>query len=123
MRARLKQQVTTCYGFPLALQLMDFKAIPALIEKILELDNTATFLQEPDRCNTTNTLLHFESMHQVEVDTEAHFIEFLLQAITKLDVLFSILLPCGNPTRLMSRFLSLMMVGSEVGRKSGRPQS
>ncbi|KAG2266838.1 hypothetical protein Bca52824_073917 [Brassica carinata] len=46
MRLRLKQQSTACYGFPLAATFA-FKAIPSLLEKILEPNKTTSFLQEP----------------------------------------------------------------------------
>lgn len=83
MRDRLKQKAVACYGFPLALQLMAFKAIPAIIQIIHEPDKTTIFLEEPGRCNTTNTLLHFEDILHVEVDTDVplsglfylHFLE------------------------------------------------
>ncbi|KAG2306735.1 hypothetical protein Bca52824_026483 [Brassica carinata] len=62
MRLRLKQQSTACYGFPLALQLFAFKAIPSLLEKIPEPNKTTTFLEEPEGCDSTSTLLNFEDI-------------------------------------------------------------
>ncbi|CAN6882808.1 unnamed protein product [Brassica oleracea var. botrytis] len=70
MRLRLKQQSTACYGFPLALQLFAFKAIPSLLEKIPEPNKTTSFLQEPERCDSTNALLNFEDILLVETQTE-----------------------------------------------------
>ncbi|XP_048623728.1 uncharacterized protein LOC125592543 [Brassica napus] len=70
MRLRLKQQSTACYGFPLALQLFAFKAIPSLLEKIPEPNKTTSVLQEPEGCNSTNALLNFEDILLVETQTE-----------------------------------------------------
>ncbi|XP_048611768.1 uncharacterized protein LOC125586030 [Brassica napus] len=70
MRLRLKQQSTACYGFPLALQLFAFKAIPSLLEKIPEPNKTTSFLQEPEGCDSTNALLNFEDILLVETQTE-----------------------------------------------------
>ncbi|CAN7026877.1 unnamed protein product [Brassica oleracea var. botrytis] len=70
MRLRLKQQSTACYGFPLALQLFAFKAIPSLLEKIPEPNKTTSFLQEPQGCDSTNALLNFEDILLVETQTE-----------------------------------------------------
>ena len=70
MRLRLKQQSTACYGFPLALQLLAFKAIPSLLEKIPEPNKTTSFLQEPEGCDSTNALLNFEDILLVETQRE-----------------------------------------------------
>ncbi|KAF3601986.1 hypothetical protein F2Q69_00036282 [Brassica cretica] len=70
MRERLKQQTTACYGFPLALQLLAFKAIPALLARIPQAEKMTNFLEDPEGCNTTNTLLHFEDIIEVETETE-----------------------------------------------------
>ncbi|KAG2328584.1 hypothetical protein Bca52824_011312 [Brassica carinata] len=70
MRLRLKQQSTACYGFPLVLQLFAFKAIPSLLEKIPEPNKTTTFLEEPEGCDSTNTLLNFEDILLVETQAE-----------------------------------------------------
>ncbi|KAF3534619.1 hypothetical protein DY000_02040788 [Brassica cretica] len=70
MRERLKQQTTACYGFPLALQLLAFKAIPALLSRIPQAEKMTNFLEDPEGCNTTNTLLHFEDIIEVETETE-----------------------------------------------------
>ncbi|CAG7909475.1 unnamed protein product [Brassica rapa] len=70
MRLRLKQQSTACYGFPLVLQLFAFKAIPSLLEKILEPNKTTSFLQEPEGCDSTNALLNFEDILLVETQRE-----------------------------------------------------
>ncbi|CAN6929994.1 unnamed protein product, partial [Brassica oleracea var. botrytis] len=58
------------YGFPLALQLFAFKAIPSLLEKIPEPNKTTSFLQEPEGCDSTNALLNFEDILLVETQTE-----------------------------------------------------
>ncbi|KAH0852070.1 hypothetical protein HID58_090946 [Brassica napus] len=47
------------YGFPLALQLFAFKAIPSLLEKISEPINHF-FLARTRRIDSTNALLNFE---------------------------------------------------------------
>lgn len=73
IRERLKQQTSACYGFPLALQLLSFKAIPALARKIPEPNKTTTLLFEPEGCNSTNTLMSFEDILQVETDAEVQF--------------------------------------------------
>ncbi|KAG2304435.1 hypothetical protein Bca52824_033086 [Brassica carinata] len=70
MRLRLKQQSTACYGFHLALQLFALKAIPSLLEKILEPNKTTNFLEEPEGCDSTNTLLNFIDILLVEPQTE-----------------------------------------------------
>ncbi|CAN6924174.1 unnamed protein product [Brassica oleracea] len=61
---------TACYGFPLALQLFVFKAIPSFLEKIPEPNKTTSFLQEPEGCDSTNALLNFEDILLVETQTE-----------------------------------------------------
>nr|VDC61273.1 unnamed protein product [Brassica rapa] len=63
-------QSTACYGFPLALQLFAFKAIPSLLEKIPEPNKTTSFLQEPEGCDSTNALLNFEDILLVETQRE-----------------------------------------------------
>ncbi|CAN6826482.1 unnamed protein product [Brassica oleracea] len=63
-------QSTSCYGFPLELQLFAFKAIPSLLEKIPEPNKTTSFLQEPEGCDSTNALLNFEDILLVETQTE-----------------------------------------------------
>nr|VDC84073.1 unnamed protein product [Brassica rapa] len=63
-------QSTACYGFPLALQLFAFKAIPLLLEKIPEPNKTTSFLQELEGCDSTNALLNFEDILLVETQTE-----------------------------------------------------
>ncbi|CAN6912441.1 unnamed protein product [Brassica oleracea] len=63
-------QSTTCYGFPLELQLFAFKAIPSLLEKIPEPNKTTSFVQEPEGCDSTNALLNFEDILLVETQTE-----------------------------------------------------
>ncbi|KAL0756539.1 hypothetical protein Bca101_094207 [Brassica carinata] len=70
MRLRLKQQSTACYGFPLALQLFAFKAIPSLLEKIPEPNKTTSFLKEPEGRDSTNALLNFEDILLVETQIE-----------------------------------------------------
>ncbi|KAG2330127.1 hypothetical protein Bca52824_001307 [Brassica carinata] len=57
---RLKQRSTACYGFPLG----------AATFKIPEPNKTTTFLEEPEGCDSTNTLLNFEDMLLVETTTE-----------------------------------------------------
>ncbi|CAF1707980.1 unnamed protein product [Brassica napus] len=66
-------QSTACYGFPLALQLFAFKAIPSLLEKIPEPNKTTSFLQEPEGCDSTNALLNFEDILLVETQTEVQY--------------------------------------------------
>ncbi|CAF2073976.1 unnamed protein product [Brassica napus] len=68
-------QSTACYGFPLALQLFAFKAIPSLLEKIPEPNKTTSFLQEPEGCDSTNALLNFEDILLVETQTEVQCYE------------------------------------------------
>ncbi|CAN6857460.1 unnamed protein product [Brassica oleracea] len=68
-------QSTACYGFPLALQLFAFKAIPSLLEKIPEPNKTISFLQEPEECDSTNALLNFEDILLVETQTEVQCYE------------------------------------------------
>ncbi|CAF2099789.1 unnamed protein product [Brassica napus] len=63
-------QSTARYGFPLALQLFAFKAIPSLLEKISEPNKTTSFLQEPEGCDSTNALLNFEDILLVETQRE-----------------------------------------------------
>lgn len=75
MRERLKQKTTACSGFPLALQLLAFKTIPALLARIPQAEKMTNFLEDPEGCNTTNTLLHFEDIIEVETETEVRFIE------------------------------------------------
>ncbi|KAG2311386.1 hypothetical protein Bca52824_022943 [Brassica carinata] len=58
MRLRLKQQSTECM------------AIPSLLEKIPEPNKTTTFLEEPEGCDSTNTLLNFEDILLVETQAE-----------------------------------------------------
>nr|VDC62539.1 unnamed protein product [Brassica rapa] len=68
-------QSTACYGFPLAVQLFAFKAIPSLLEKIPEPNKTTSFLQEPEGCDSTNALLNFEDILLVETQREVQCYE------------------------------------------------
>lgn len=49
MHVHLSQQTTACYGFPLALQLFAFQALPGLVAKIPQADRTANFFGGPYR--------------------------------------------------------------------------
>ncbi|CAA7032682.1 unnamed protein product [Microthlaspi erraticum] len=66
LKNRLRQQTSACYGFPLALQLIAFEAIPLILEKIPDSTKTATFLEEPLACVTPAILLEAEDILEVE---------------------------------------------------------
>ena len=68
MRVRLSQQTTACYGFPLALQLFAFEALPQLLCKIPDGARTATFLEDPTACKDTVTILGVQGILAVEAD-------------------------------------------------------
>ncbi|KAF3555451.1 hypothetical protein F2Q69_00012225 [Brassica cretica] len=53
LRIRLSQQTTVCYGFPLALQLLAFEAVPQLLDRVPDAANTSTFLEDPSACYRT----------------------------------------------------------------------
>ncbi|KAL0706892.1 hypothetical protein Bca4012_073318 [Brassica carinata] len=68
MRDRLSQKTTVCYGFPLALQLFIFDAVPLLLEKIPDAGNTATFIDSPGACSSPSTILTVNEIVAVEED-------------------------------------------------------
>ncbi|CAN6859675.1 unnamed protein product [Brassica oleracea var. botrytis] len=68
MRVRLSQQTTACYGFPLAIQLLAFEALPQLLCKIPDGARTATFLDEPTACKDIVTILSVQDILAVEAD-------------------------------------------------------
>ncbi|CAA7042810.1 unnamed protein product [Microthlaspi erraticum] len=70
MRARLRQQTSACFGFPLALQLFAFEAIPMLVRQIPQPEKTDTFLTDPSACEKTQTILYLNSIVEVEEDPE-----------------------------------------------------
>nr|VDD11916.1 unnamed protein product [Brassica oleracea] len=70
MRDRLSQKTTVCYGFPLALQLFVFDAVPLLLEKIPDAGNTATFIDSPRACSSPSTILTVNEIVAVEEDPD-----------------------------------------------------
>ncbi|CAN7110666.1 unnamed protein product, partial [Brassica rapa subsp. narinosa] len=70
MRDRLSQKTTVCYGFPLALQLFVFDAVPLLLEKIPDAGNTATFIDSPGACSSPSTILTVNEIVAVEEDLD-----------------------------------------------------
>jgi len=70
MRDRLSQKTTVCYGFPLALQLFVFDAVPLLLEKIPDAGNTATFIDSPGACSSPSTILTVNKIVAVEEDPD-----------------------------------------------------
>ncbi|KAL0677917.1 hypothetical protein Bca4012_005898 [Brassica carinata] len=68
MRVRLSQQTTTCYGFPLALQLFAFEALLQLLCKIPDGARTETFLDDPTACKDIVTILSIQDILAVEAD-------------------------------------------------------
>ena len=70
MRDRLSQKTTVCYGFPLALQLFVFDAVPLLLEKIPDAGNTATFIDSPGACSSPSTILTVNEIVAVEEDPD-----------------------------------------------------
>ncbi|CAN7016928.1 unnamed protein product [Brassica oleracea var. botrytis] len=75
MRDRLSQKTTVFYGFPLALQLFVFDAVPLLLEKIPDAGNTATFIDSPRACSSPSTILRVNEIVAVEEDPDlsVHF--------------------------------------------------
>ncbi|CAF1741184.1 hypothetical protein Bca4012_043530 [Brassica carinata] len=68
MRVWLSQQTTACYGFPPAIQLFAFEALPQLLCKIPDGARTATFLDDPTACKDTVTILSVHDIFVVEAD-------------------------------------------------------
>ena len=68
MRIRLSQQTTACYGFPLALQLFAFEALPQLLCKIPDGARTTTFLEDPTACKDIVTILSVHDILVIEAD-------------------------------------------------------
>ncbi|KAG2266716.1 hypothetical protein Bca52824_073795 [Brassica carinata] len=66
LRIRLSQKTTTCYGFPLALQLLAFEAVPQLLARIPNADNTNDFLDNPSWCGNTVVILNTNDIVAVE---------------------------------------------------------
>ncbi|CAN7093274.1 unnamed protein product [Brassica rapa subsp. narinosa] len=75
LQIRLFQQTSACYGFPLTLELLAFKAVPQLLDKIPDAPNTATFLEDPSACATTVVILNTKDFLVVkaEPDVTVHF--------------------------------------------------
>lgn len=76
MRNRLKQQTNACYGFPLALQLLALETIPLLASKVPDSDNPKTFLNDPKGCENTITILHLNTILEVERDPNVSTITY-----------------------------------------------
>ncbi|XP_013694764.1 uncharacterized protein LOC106398801 [Brassica napus] len=70
LRIRLSQQTTACYGFPLALHLLAFEAVPQLLARIPDAANTATFLEVPSACATTVVILKTKDIVDVEAEPD-----------------------------------------------------
>ncbi|CAA7017961.1 unnamed protein product [Microthlaspi erraticum] len=68
MRHQLNQQTSVCNGFPLALQLLALEAIPLLAQKIPDPGNLNTFLTDPKPKKNTITILHLNTIVDVERD-------------------------------------------------------
>ena len=66
LRIRLSQKKTACYGFPLALQLLAFEAVPQLLARIPDADNTDDFLDNPSCCGNTVVILNTNDIVAVE---------------------------------------------------------
>ncbi|XP_048619889.1 uncharacterized protein LOC106428019 [Brassica napus] len=66
LRIRLSQKTTACYGFPLALQLLAFEAVPQLLARIPNADNTNDFLDNPSCCGNTVVILNTNDIVAVE---------------------------------------------------------
>ncbi|KAF2577781.1 hypothetical protein F2Q68_00004187 [Brassica cretica] len=59
---------TAAYGFPLALQLFAFEAVPLLLAKIPNAQSTDNFLVNPPACENTVTILSVNDIVEVEED-------------------------------------------------------
>ncbi|XP_048619918.1 uncharacterized protein LOC106448046 [Brassica napus] len=70
MRHRLSQQTSAAYGFPLALQLFAFEAMPLLLAKIPNAQSTYNFLVDPLACENTVTILSVNDIVEVEEDPD-----------------------------------------------------
>ncbi|KAL0677813.1 hypothetical protein Bca4012_005794 [Brassica carinata] len=68
MRHHSSQQTTAAYGFPLALQLFAFEAVPLLLAKISNAQSTDNFLVNPPACENTVTILSVNDIVEVEED-------------------------------------------------------
>ncbi|KAL0722481.1 hypothetical protein Bca4012_037080 [Brassica carinata] len=66
LRIRLSQKTTACYGFPLALQLLAFQAVPQLLARIPDADNTNDFLDSPLCSGNTVVILNTNDIVAVE---------------------------------------------------------
>ncbi|KAF3546993.1 hypothetical protein DY000_02006143 [Brassica cretica] len=61
-------ETTAAYGFPLALQLFAFEAVPLLLAKIPNAQSTDNFLVNPPACENTVTILSVNDIVEVEED-------------------------------------------------------
>ncbi|KAF2574021.1 hypothetical protein F2Q70_00005040 [Brassica cretica] len=75
LRIWLSQQTTACYGFPLALLLLAFEAVPQLLARIPDAGNTTTFLEDPSACANIVVILTTKDTVVVEAepDVTEHF--------------------------------------------------
>lgn len=74
--SRLQQKNNACYGFPLPLQLLAFEAIPLLRSKIPNPGDISSFLDNPNGCKATVTLLTDEDILVVESHPQVPIAKF-----------------------------------------------
>ncbi|XP_013624625.1 PREDICTED: uncharacterized protein LOC106330751 [Brassica oleracea var. oleracea] len=67
---RLSQQTAAAYGFPLALQLFAFEAVPLLLAKIPNTQSTENFLVNHLACENTIPILSVNDIVEVEEDPD-----------------------------------------------------
>ncbi|ESQ30745.1 hypothetical protein EUTSA_v10012150mg [Eutrema salsugineum] len=64
----LSSDFSSCFRFPLSLQLMALQSISMLVSKIPQPDNLKTSIEDPEGCQNVITLLHLEDILAVESD-------------------------------------------------------
>ncbi|CAN6815492.1 unnamed protein product, partial [Brassica oleracea] len=72
IRHRLSQQTAAAYGFPLALQLFAFEAVPLLLAKIPNTQSTDNFLVNHLACENTIPILSINDIVEVEEDPDVN---------------------------------------------------
>ena len=77
LRIWLSQQTTACYGFPLALLLLAFEAVPQLLARIPDAPNTVTFMEDPPACATTVIILNTKDILAVEAEPDVSYFSLI----------------------------------------------
>jgi len=76
LKARLRQQSSCCYGFPLALQMLAFEAILLIASKLPDPDDKRDYTQMTYDDLDTKLILHQKDIIQVESDEQVMYNTF-----------------------------------------------